>query len=329
MLNDVTEYRFLFTEWGYQLWRTHRVDVFFKLFASVNTCISTKKHIQAQLLQPQELHIILVWIYFESEISQRNHLPPSVNRTKWLFSSVTYFDTLHKHTKEILWQKHLLHIFCLAESPLTREPRWTCSIQGAISEFFPERQWRKTGQPIRTRGLKHGCYPRPSVVRHSWWNNKHLEINRFLAQTPPTLQHCSCHPRFFNPHSIPGRLASRALASAPLSPRDQLHVVWGRGRDPRAVGGRGGIQGVVRHVSRSRGMGCRTQITTEWHPTFPNRQWRILCLHIICSRLRGLYKNMLRSLRIGDRMCCAIFHCSGQGTEFDFVSDKPLRFCMH
>jgi hypothetical protein len=34
-------------------------------------------------------------------------------------------------------------------------------------------------------------------------------------------------------------------------------------RTPRAVGGRGEIQGVVRHVTMDRGMGCRTRIELQ------------------------------------------------------------------
>lgn len=141
--------------------------------------------------------------------------------------------------------------------------------------IFLDQLWGKNSkhdsqfEPRTSRIWSWNATLRPSVVGYSWRSNKRGEINRFLAQIPPTLQRCCYHPRFFNPHSIPGRLASRALASAPLTPRDQLHDVWGRGGAPRADGRRGGIQGVVRHVSRGRGMGCRTQIELQQNDTLP------------------------------------------------------------
>lgn len=155
--------------------------------------------------------------------------------------------------------------------PPTEKDR-TC-VKASFRNFSGATMWENSKhdsqfEPGTSRIWNRHATLTPSVVTYSWRSNKRGEINRFLAQIPPTLQHCY-HPRFFNPHSSPGRLASRALASAPLSPRDQLHDVWGRGGVPRADGRRGGIQGVVRHVSRGRGMGCRTQIELQQNDILP------------------------------------------------------------
>lgn len=47
-------------------------------------------------------------------------------------------------------------------------------------------------------------------------------------------------------------------------PLETNYPTYGGGvRTPRAVGGRGEIQGVVRHVTMDRGMGCRTRIELQ------------------------------------------------------------------
>lgn len=95
----------------------------------------------------------------------------------------------------------------------------------------------------------------------------YLESTARQTQSWPK-QHPSCNTAVTTPGSsihirFPDAELHGRWPPLPL-PLETNYPTYGGGeRTPRAVGGRGEIQGVVRHVTRGRGMGWRTRIELQ------------------------------------------------------------------